>query len=79
MLYNKTPKGVVHPIVEVCNGNLHTPIVLVVELHMPVHSDRAHVVCALQQRSIVFLRSVYSLHLKYFGVAPVIIPISFLM
>jgi hypothetical protein len=35
-----------------------------------VHSDRAHVVRALQQRTIVFLRSVYSLHLKNFGVAP---------
>jgi hypothetical protein len=70
MLHNKTPKRVVHPVVEVCNGNLHTPVVLIVELHMPVHSDRAHVVRALQQRTIVFLRSVYPLHLKNFGVAP---------
>lgn len=71
MLYNETPECVIHPIVKVCNGNLHTPIVFIVELHMPVHADGAHVVCALQQRRVVFPRRVYSLHLKNFGVAPV--------
>lgn len=71
VLYNETPKCVVYPIVEVCNGNLHSPVVFIVDLHMPVHPNRAHVVCALQQGRVVFPWSVYALHLYDFGVTPV--------
>lgn len=47
MLDYERPKCVVHPIIEVCDCNLDAPVVLVVELHMPVYSDWAHVVRAL--------------------------------
>ena len=70
MLNSQCPKRVVQPVVEVCDGDLHPPIVLVVDLHMPVDSNRAHVVRALQQRSTVLLRSVYSHRFKNFRVWP---------
>lgn len=68
MLNSQCPKRVVQPIVEVCDGDLHPPIVLVVDLHMPVDSNRAHVVGALQQRGVALLRSVYSHRFKNFRV-----------
>ena len=35
MLNSKRPKGVIHSVIEVCYGNLDSPIVLIVSLHMP--------------------------------------------
>lgn len=49
VLNNKSPERIIHPVVEVCNGNLDSPVFFVVNLHMPVHSNGAHVLCALQQ------------------------------
>lgn len=40
MLNNQSPKCVVHPIVKVCNRNLHTPVLLVIHFYMPVNSYR---------------------------------------
>lgn len=72
MLNNQSPKCVVHPIVKVCNRNLHTPVLLVIHFYMPVNPYRAHVVCALQERGIVFLWSVNSHHAQKFWVASAI-------
>lgn len=46
MLYNKRPLSVVHSIVEIDDGNLDPPIVLVVFFNVPVHPDMTQVVCA---------------------------------
>lgn len=70
MLNNKGPQCVVQPVVEVGYGDLHTPVVLIVDLQMPVHPNRAHVVRALQQRYVIFSWSVYSHHTQKFGIAP---------
>lgn len=59
MLHHKGPLSVVQPVIKVGDSNLHTPIILVVELHMPVHTYRAHMMRALQQWCIILLRSVY--------------------
>lgn len=50
VLNHERPLGVVHAVIEVGDCNLGTPVLLVVDLYMPVDTDRAHVVCALQQR-----------------------------
>jgi len=50
MLYNQVPLRVIHPIVEVCNCNLDSPIIFVIEFNMPVNSDWAHMVSAANQR-----------------------------
>lgn len=47
MLNNECPLCVVHPIVEIGDGNLCPPIVSIIDLHMPVHSNRAHMMRAL--------------------------------
>lgn len=47
MLCNKCPLCVVHPVVKVSYGNLYPPILLVIELDMPVHPYRTHMACAL--------------------------------
>lgn len=47
VLGDQVPLGVVHPVVEVRNRDLHSPVLLVVELDMPVHSYRTHVGCTL--------------------------------
>lgn len=49
VLNNKIPVRVIHPVVEIGDGDLHTPILPVIDLNMPVHLDRAHMFCALQQ------------------------------
>lgn len=72
MLDYEGPLSVVQAIVEVCNGYLDAPVLLVVELDMPVHANRAHVVGALQERRIVFLRRVDSAHAQELGVATAI-------
>ena len=70
MLNSKRPKGVIHSVIEVCYGNLDSPIVLIVSLHMPVDPDWTHVMSALQQWFIVFLWSVNPHHAENFGVSP---------
>lgn len=47
MLYNKIPLCVIQSIVEVDDGNLDPPIILIVVPNMPVHTNMTHVVCAL--------------------------------
>lgn len=47
MLHDEVPLRVVHPVVKVCDGDLDSPVGLVVELNMPVDPGRAHVACAL--------------------------------
>lgn len=47
MLSYERPLRVVQPIVEIGYGNFDAPIVLIVKLHMPVHSYGAHMMCAL--------------------------------
>lgn len=58
VLHDQSPLGVVQAVVEVGDGDLGTPVVLVVELYVPVHADRAHMVGALQQGRVVLLRCV---------------------
>lgn len=47
MLNDKRPLCVINLVVEISNGHLYTPIILVVELHMPMHPDGAHVLRAV--------------------------------
>lgn len=47
MLNDKRPLCVINLVVEISNGHLYTPILLVVELHMPMHPDGAHVLRAV--------------------------------
>lgn len=54
VLGNKRPLRVIRSIVEICDGNLHSPKLLVVELDMPMNSDGAHVLCALKQWGVAF-------------------------
>lgn len=58
MLDHERPLGVVQAIVEVGDGDLGSPVVLVVELDVPVDADGTHVMRALQQRRVVLLRGV---------------------
>ena len=50
MLSDQIPLCVIHAVVEVRNRDLHSPIFLIVEFHMPVDSDRAHVRSTLDKR-----------------------------
>lgn len=50
MLHDDVPFRVVHAEVEVCDGDLHPPVVLEVLHHVPVDSYRAHVGGALDER-----------------------------
>jgi hypothetical protein len=50
MLCDQVPLRVIHAEVEVCDSDFHSPVLLVVELHMPVNSYRAHVGSALDKR-----------------------------
>lgn len=47
MLSNKSPLCVIDPVIEVGKSNLDSPIFLVVEFHMPMDSNGAHMLCAL--------------------------------
>lgn len=47
MLNNKSPLCVIDPVIEVGYSKLDSPVVLVVELHMPMHSNWAHMVRTL--------------------------------
>ena len=78
MLDDESLLHVVQPAVEVCDGDLHSPVVLVVDLHVPVHADGAHVVGALQQRGVVFSRRVHPAHAQKLGVATAISIIRFI-
>lgn len=57
MLYSKSPKRIIQSIIEICNSNLDSPIVLIVSLHMPVYPNGAHMMGTLQQWFIVSLWS----------------------
>lgn len=43
VLRNEVPLRVVHPVIEVCHRDLYPPVLLVVNLDMPMHSYWAHV------------------------------------
>lgn len=45
MLNDKSPLRVIHLVVEIGYGDLHSPMLLVVGLHMPMYPNRALVVC----------------------------------
>lgn len=62
VLNYESPLRVIQPIVQVGYGDLHSPVVLVVHLHMPVHPHWTHVIGALQQRPAIFSSRVYSHH-----------------
>ena len=53
MLSNKRPLCIVHLVVEIGDGHFHSPILLVIELHMPMHTNWAHVLCALYDFGIL--------------------------
>lgn len=57
MLSNYVPQGIVHLVIKVCDGDLHSPVILVIELNMPVNSDGAHMARALDQGRIAILAS----------------------
>ena len=69
MLSHQGPLRVIHPVVEVGDGDLGTPVVLVVELDMPMYSNWTHVASALQQRCIVLPRRIDSHCAQQVGVA----------
>lgn len=48
MLSHEGPLRIVHSIIEISNGNFDAPVILVVDLNMPMHAYWAHMVCALQ-------------------------------
>ena len=73
VLDNERPKWIVHSVVEVCDSNLHPPIFLVILLYVPVNSNRAHVMCAMQQRGIVFPWCIDSNQLKNLRIIPLVI------
>lgn len=75
VLDNERPKRIVHSVVEVCDGDLHPPIFFVILLYVPVNSNGAHVMCAMQQRGIVFPWCIDSNQLKNLRITPVVITI----
>uniref|UniRef100_A0A804RA47 Uncharacterized protein n=1 Tax=Zea mays TaxID=4577 RepID=A0A804RA47_MAIZE len=68
VLRHQRPLRVVHPVVVVGDGDLGAPVVLVVELDVPVHPDGAHVRRALQQRLAVLARRVHPGRQRALGV-----------
>lgn len=73
MLDDERPKRIVHSIVEVCDGDLHPPVFLIILFHVPVNSNRAHMMRALQQRGVVFLWCIDSNQLKNLRITPAVI------
>lgn len=69
MLCHKCPLCIVQSVVEVSDSNLDSPIILVIDLNVPMHAYWAHVVVALQQWLIILSWSVYSLLFQFLGVA----------
>jgi len=57
VLSNYVPLAIVHLVIKVCDRDLHSPVILVVKLHVPVNSDRAHMARTLDQRRIGILPS----------------------
>ena len=59
MLRHKIPECVVHSVIEIGDCDLHPPVVLVIQLHMPMDSNGTHVASTLNQGFIVarFIRS----------------------
>lgn len=79
MLKNESPLCEIPLVVEIGYGNLCKPMLLVVSLHMPVHPDRAHVLCALQKWHIVTYWWVRSCHTWKFRIIPASYPVSWLI
>lgn len=59
MLSNKCPLCIIVAVVKIRHSNLNTPILLVIDLDMPMNSNWAHVLCALKQWGIIYSRCVY--------------------
>ena len=76
VLNNKSPLAEVHAIVEVGDADFNTPVVLIVNLDVPVHTNWAHMVGAVEQRRVIFLRSVQTHHAENFRVTPVVKKVS---
>lgn len=47
MLSNERPLRVIELVVEIGNGYLNTPVILVIFFYVPMHSDWTHVFCAV--------------------------------
>lgn len=60
MLNNEVPLGVVHSVIEICNCNLHPPVVLVVELNMPMDTNWAHMTGTLNERLIIMFTRTFN-------------------
>lgn len=52
VLHDQVPVAVVLHLVVVVDRQLHTPVLPVVRLHVPVHADRAHVLGAPDDRGV---------------------------
>lgn len=50
VLNDESPLAEVQPVVEVGDADFNAPVVLVVHLDMPVHTNGAHMVGAVEQR-----------------------------
>lgn len=72
MLSNKSPLCEILPIIEIGDCNLHTPILLVVGLNMPMDPDWAHVWSTLKHWCTCFYNTWNS------GIAPVILQFKYM-
>lgn len=62
MLDDQVPLGVIHPIIEICYRDLHSPVFFVVEFNMPVDSNWAHMGTALHKwRVAISTRAINSI------------------
>ena len=52
MLNDKIPLCIIHFVIEICDCDLHPPVLFVVLLDMPVDSDWTHVASAVNNRCI---------------------------
>lgn len=50
MLDDQVPLAVIHLVIKICYCDLGSPVFLVVELDMPMNSNRAHMRSALDDR-----------------------------
>jgi len=53
MLHDEIPLWIVHVVVEICDGDFNSPVLFVVDFHMPVDSNWTHMLCTLDQRRYI--------------------------
>ena len=59
MLSYKCPLFVFGTVIEVCDADFHTPILVVVCFNVPMNSDWTHVMCTLHKGIIINLRRIF--------------------